>query len=386
MSAIQRRIRASQLSQNFTDPIFTAAGAPDIGAYASLVVNPAGDKNALNFIAQTKGIGGNDITIQYQKQAVADVPIAVTVTVKAILVKLQKDGGGNVVDTALDVAEAIAASADARALVRTDFVADNGNSADDTVIVAELGPTNLAGGIDAAVEFAWAKVGTIPAGELPLATELKVTEAFVEASGGDTTLVHFRAYQAAKGGQPATWDDGFFSDPAPTTGDPLSAIRNIAGRVLKWLPTGPAVATYFLHSVAMKSTAYTLDQTDPPASVLARRVSLTHATVATTDTLSTAVVIGLDEDGAALSETIALVADATVLTKDRFAHVTSITTAGWVQGGATADNILAGYAADGIDPELDADIYLIVESAGDHDVAPIIAGAGSVAARVMTAA
>ena len=108
-----------------------------------------------------------------------------------------------------------------------------------------------------------------------------------------------------------------------------------------------ADADYFLNSVNMQATAYTLDETTPTTSG-ARHVTVTHTSGDTTDTLGTRVVTGTDLSGQVITETLTLSADATVTGTRWFRTVTGAITSGWVIDGseATEDTITIGYAAD----------------------------------------
>lgn len=104
---------------------------------------------------------------------------------------------------------------------------------------------------------------------------------------------------------------------------------------------------YFLNSVSMKVGAYTLDE-NVPATAGARKVTLTHASGDTADTLGTVVIVGKDLTGQTITETLTPVADDIVTSTKWFRSVTSATGAGWVIDGVegTADAITIGYGAD----------------------------------------
>ena len=103
-----------------------------------------------------------------------------------------------------------------------------------------------------------------------------------------------------------------------------------------------ADADYFLNSVTMQATAYTLDE-NTPATSGARHVTATTATNGGADTLGDLVITGTDLSGQTISETITLSAGATVTGTKWFRSVTSAVTADWVTDG-TDDDITIGYA------------------------------------------
>lgn len=104
---------------------------------------------------------------------------------------------------------------------------------------------------------------------------------------------------------------------------------------------------YFLNSVNMKTGAYTLDETTP-ATAGARRVTLTHTSVDTTDDLGTVTIVGKDLTGQTITETLTPVADDVVTSTKWFRSVTSATGTGWTIDAveSTEDTIIIGYGAD----------------------------------------
>lgn len=105
-----------------------------------------------------------------------------------------------------------------------------------------------------------------------------------------------------------------------------------------------ADADLIVTSANMKVGAYTIAaQPGTPS-----RISFTTVAVDTADTMGTAVVVGTDTNGNALSETVTLESDATVWTTNYFKTITSITGAGWVIDGAEGSNdtITVGVAAE----------------------------------------
>lgn len=108
-----------------------------------------------------------------------------------------------------------------------------------------------------------------------------------------------------------------------------------------------AVTNRFLASQNMKVGSYTPIANASPAWQGACNVTITHTTVAGTDTLGTVTVAGTDLTGRAISETLTPVADSTVTGALAFRTVTAITGAGWVLN-TTADTIVVGCAAGAI--------------------------------------
>lgn len=94
--------------------------------------------------------------------------------------------------------------------------------------------------------------------------------------------------------------------------------------------------------VAAKATAYTIANASS-ADSLCRNISITHATVDTTDTFTGGFLItGTNYLNAVITETILVSTDSTSYGTYAFKTVTAVQSAGWVQGGATADNIKVG--------------------------------------------
>ncbi len=121
----------------------------------------------------------------------------------------------------------------------------------------------------------------------------------------------------------------------------------LRGTVAAFGQTGAGVANQFLHTHAMQATAYALDATTLPAGSAARRVSLTHASTGATDTLGSAHLVGTADDGSAVTEDVALSADATVISLKAFKTLTAVTTAAWVTN-AGADTLTIGFADRGV--------------------------------------
>lgn len=133
----------------------------------------------------------------------------------------------------------------------------------------------------------------------------------------------------------------------------------------------------FLASHVMQSTNYTLAQTTLPASVgnyaAARRVSITHTTDTTTDTLGNMAITGTDEEGAVQTENVAVVADGVATSLKAFKTVTALRTATWVQAGGVSDLIKAGFVDTGVAFNLGAvadevaALYAILHVYGDPE-------------------
>jgi hypothetical protein len=104
-----------------------------------------------------------------------------------------------------------------------------------------------------------------------------------------------------------------------------------------------AVDDRFVSTVAMKATPYTVANARPSDS-LYRNITVTHATVDTTDTLTGGVLVtGTNCLNEVITETIIISADGVATGLNAFKTVTAVQTSGWVQGGATADNIKVGF-------------------------------------------
>jgi hypothetical protein len=108
--------------------------------------------------------------------------------------------------------------------------------------------------------------------------------------------------------------------------------------------TTAAVTNRIVTTANMKVGAYTIANASP-AWQGGALITLTHTTVATTDTLGTVALVGKGLHGEAVTETLTPSADATVTSTKVFRSVTSATGAGWVKQGATEDTIVIGVAA-----------------------------------------
>lgn len=104
-----------------------------------------------------------------------------------------------------------------------------------------------------------------------------------------------------------------------------------------------AVTNRFVASANMKVGTYTIANASPVWSG-GCVVTLTHTTVAGTDTLGTVTIVGTGLRGQAITEILTPVADSVVSSTNIFRSVTSATGAGWVAV-STADTIVIGCAA-----------------------------------------
>ena len=110
--------------------------------------------------------------------------------------------------------------------------------------------------------------------------------------------------------------------------------------------TTAAVTNRFVVSANMSLTPYTIANASPVWSG-ACNVTITHTTVAGTDTLGTITIVGKDLNNLTISEVLTPVADSTVTSTKAFRSVTSATSLGWVAV-STADTIVIGCAAGSI--------------------------------------
>jgi len=97
---------------------------------------------------------------------------------------------------------------------------------------------------------------------------------------------------------------------------------------------------FFLTSVAMQATAYTLDETDLAADQPPRNVTVTHTAQGTADTLGDAVIVGTDVNDDPITETIAIDSGTVAAGTKAFKTVTSVVTADWVIDGVEASEDL----------------------------------------------
>jgi hypothetical protein len=111
--------------------------------------------------------------------------------------------------------------------------------------------------------------------------------------------------------------------------------------------TTAAVTNRIVASTNMSLTTYTIANGGVPVWQGGAFITVTHTTVAGTDTLGTMTLVGTDINGQAQSETIIPVADSLVTSAKVYKSVTSLTSVGWVAV-STADTIIAGVAAGSI--------------------------------------
>ena len=110
--------------------------------------------------------------------------------------------------------------------------------------------------------------------------------------------------------------------------------------------TTAAVTNRFVTTANMKVGAYTIANASPVWSG-ACLVTLTHTTVAGTDTLGTVTLVGTDINNQVITEVLTPVADSTVTSVNAYRTLVSATGAGWVAV-STADTIVIGCAAGSI--------------------------------------
>ena len=122
--------------------------------------------------------------------------------------------------------------------------------------------------------------------------------------------------------------------------------------------TTAAVTNRFVTVANMKVGAYTVANASP---VWAGGciVTLTHTTVAGTDTLGTVVLVGTDLNNQVITETLTPVADSLVSSVNIFRSLTTITGVGWVLN-TTADTIIVGCAAGCYVTSTGGQLYAIV--------------------------
>ena len=109
--------------------------------------------------------------------------------------------------------------------------------------------------------------------------------------------------------------------------------------------TTAAVTNRIVASANMKVGTYTIANGGVPVWAGGSLITLTHTTVATTDTLGTVALVGKGLHGEAVTETLTPLADDVATSTKVFRSITSATGAGWVKAGATEDTIVIGVAA-----------------------------------------
>jgi hypothetical protein len=120
-----------------------------------------------------------------------------------------------------------------------------------------------------------------------------------------------------------------------------------------------AVTNRFVASTNMSLTTYTIANGGLPVWQGGCNVTVTHTTVAGTDTLGTIALVGVGIDGQAKTEVLTPVADSTVTSVNVYRSVTSLTQAGWAAV-STADTIVAGCAAGAVCVGSSGILYAIV--------------------------
>lgn len=102
---------------------------------------------------------------------------------------------------------------------------------------------------------------------------------------------------------------------------------------------------YFLISVDMQATAYTLDETALAATDVARNVIITHVATDTADTLGDAVITGTNINDEVITETITISSGGVATGAKAFKTITSVVTASWVIDGVEGneDKIEVGF-------------------------------------------
>lgn len=126
-------------------PAVSATVSGGAAVAATLSTNLTGSNNDLKFDAVTPGTAGNSITIAYVDPAGNDAELSVVVVSNAITVNLATGVAGAITSTAEEIADAIAASVPAAALVTAVNKAGN----DGTGVVTAMAATPLAGGAPA---------------------------------------------------------------------------------------------------------------------------------------------------------------------------------------------------------------------------------------------
>jgi hypothetical protein len=111
--------------------------------------------------------------------------------------------------------------------------------------------------------------------------------------------------------------------------------------------TTAAVTNRFVTSTNMSLTPYTIANGGLPVWQGGCFVTVTHTSVAGTDTLGTMNLVGVGIDGQAKSEVITPLADSVATSANVYRSVTSLTSVGWVAV-STPDTIVAGVAAGAI--------------------------------------
>jgi hypothetical protein len=132
-------------------PVFArklaAPGAIDLNAVdsavtAALSTNLTGSNNDLTFTSLLPGRLGNDVTVRFVNPGAINAPLSVNVSGRDITVNLATNGSGVITSTAAQVRAAVAAHAEATALVTLANKAGNDGSG----VVTAMGVAALGGG------------------------------------------------------------------------------------------------------------------------------------------------------------------------------------------------------------------------------------------------
>lgn len=139
-----------------------------------------------------------------------------------------------------------------------------------------------------------------------------------------------------------------------------------------------AVANRFVTDTDMKVGAYTVANSGTMPSAGARLITVTTAADGAADTMGTVAIVGTNLAGAAISENITPVTDATATGTAWFRTVTSVTGAGWVIGEGN-DNITVGVSARCILSEGNTLLHAIVVNATAAGIVSVKDSTGTLA-------
>jgi hypothetical protein len=106
----------------------------------------------------------------------------------------------------------------------------------------------------------------------------------------------------------------------------------------------PAVANRFVTTANMSLTPYTIANATMPTTPGARRVTVTHTTVAGADTLGVVTITGTDLRGAVITDVITPLAGTVATSTKFFVTVTAAVSTGWVAV-STPDTLVIGAEA-----------------------------------------
>jgi hypothetical protein len=142
-------------------------GAPVAPVQASLLVNPAGDDNAILYTAAAYGAAGNAISVEYIDPGVDDAVLAVTAESNALKVYLETDENGDIVTTAADIVTAVEASDAAMGFLTLAIDATDEDSGGGVGVVAAAAAAVLEGGVGTGIGTAGAGSRYTATGETP---------------------------------------------------------------------------------------------------------------------------------------------------------------------------------------------------------------------------